>query len=133
MPHPPFRNALLAFAVVLAAASPVAAQDTGGSRFAARPYEAKLLRFLEIIGSVQFLRQLCEPSETAIWRESASAIIEAEGQTDARRARLTAAFNRGYRAFAAYGECNDAAIYAIDRYMREGTVLGRDILVRYGE
>lgn len=106
---------------------PLAAQTNG-----LPPYEPQLLRLLEVIGSVQFLRQLCAPTEPSSWRERAAALIEAEGDTDARRAKLTAAFNRGYRAFQSYRECNDAAIYAIDRYMREGEALGRDILVRYG-
>ena len=119
--------------LTLALAGPALAQGGGPSRFAVTDYEGKLMRFVEVIGSVQYLRQLCAPAEGTQWRERAAAIIEAEGDTEARRAQLTAAFNRGYRAFSGYLECNDAAIYAIDLYMREGASLGQDILLRYGE
>ena len=133
------RGAIAGLALALALALPGLAQEEPAtspvppSRFGVQSYEPKLLRFLELIGSVQFLRQLCAPGEGTSWRDNAAAIIEAEGDTARRKERLTAAFNRGYRAFSAYSQCNDAAIYAIDRYMREGEALGRDLLVRYGE
>ena len=127
------RTVVLALALAGAPALAQEAPTAPPSRFAPQGYEPKLLRFLEIVGSVQFLRQLCAPGEGTSWRDNAAAIIEAEGDTALRKERLTAAFNRGYRAFSAYSQCNDAAIYAIDRYMREGEALGRDLLVRYGE
>ena len=113
-----------------AAPSPSIGRTEGG---AARDLDAKLTRLLELLGSVQFLRQLCDPTETTRWRERAALLIDAEGETDARRERLTASFNRGYRAFAAYRECTDNALFALDRFTVEGERLTRDILVRYGE
>ena len=109
-----------------------AAQETDPSRFTDAPFEPKLLRLVEVLGSVQFLRQLCDPDEETVWRERAAELIAAEGDTAPRKTRLTAAFNRGYRAFSSYTSCTDSAIYAIDRYMREGESLSRDVLVRYG-
>ena len=118
----------------LAAAAPAHAQGTNGL---AVDFEDKLLRLVEVLGSVQFLRQLCDAPEGDVWRRRAAAIIEAqsggEPPDEAVRAQLTAAFNRGYRAFSSYRRCTDSAIVAIDRYVREGEALGRDILVRFGE
>ena len=135
-----------AILLVLASALPALAQDASEteneapeatapadpSRFTTAPFEADLLRLLEVMGSVQFLRQLCDAAEPNVWRTRASEIITAEGDTNARRERLTAAFNRGYRAFDAYTSCTDAAVFAIDGYMREGETLSRQLLLRYG-
>ena len=137
------RAVLLALALLAAPASSVTAQSVGApvapgappgrEGTAARDLDAKLTRLLELLGSVQFLRQLCDPAETTRWRERAALLIDAEGETEARRERLTASFNRGYRAFAAYRECTDNALFALDRFTVEGERLTRDILVRYGD
>ena len=120
-------------ALTVAAALGVAPAAAQAPTTAAADLDAKLTRLLELLGSVQFLRQLCDPSETTRWRERAATLIEAEGETQRRRERLTAAFNRGYRAFGAYTECTDNALFAVDRFTNEGEELARDILVRYGE
>ena len=130
----------LALTLALCAAIPALAQDTEETaevpeqpqRFGEVPFEPQLARLLEVMGSVQFLRQLCDADEETIWRERAAALIAAEGETDTRRVRLTAAFNRGYRAFSNYTNCTDSALYAIDQYMREGETISRNILLRYG-
>ena len=111
---------------------PTAPDTEGPSRFSTAPYEPQLLRLLEVLGSVQFLRQLCGEDDGE-WRDRAGTIILAEGDTDSRRKRMNAAFNRGYRAFDGYTSCTKAAVYAIDGYMREGEELSRNILLRYGE
>ena len=128
----------LIFATLAASTALAHAQTepTGGVVPAARgapAFEPKLTRLLEVMGSVQFLRQLCAPGEEDVWRERAVELIDAEGDTDTRRERLTASFNRGYRAFSTYTTCTEAAVFAIDGYMREGETLTREILVRYGE
>ena len=99
----------------------------------AQALDEKLQRLLELLGSVQFLRQLCDPSETTRWRERAALLIDAEAPDEGRREELTAAFNRGYRAFGTYTDCTDNALFALDRFTEEGERLTRDILVRYGD
>jgi uncharacterized protein (TIGR02301 family) len=46
---------------------------------------------------------------------------------------LTAAFNRGYRSFAAvHTACTDAALTAAERYRNEGATLATEIASRFG-
>jgi uncharacterized protein (TIGR02301 family) len=50
-----------------------------------------------------------------------------------RKEKLTAAFNRGYRAFASvYTDCTQAAIVAEERYRNEGATLATEITSRFG-
>ena len=137
MPTRSRTRALLAGATLCLQLALAPAAQAQGTAALAGDFDAKLLRLVEVLGSVQFLRQLCEGPEGDVWRRRAAAIIESqsggEAPDEAARARLTAAFNRGYRAFAYYERCTNAAIVAIDRYVREGEALGRDILVRFGE
>ena len=120
------RLALVAamFAVAFGASSPAAAADP--------PYEAKLLRLSEILGSVHFLRNLC--GETGMgWRDAMSRIINSEKPDETRKAKLTAAFNHGFRSYeSVYTRCTPQAVEAINRYMKEGEALSDDIATRYG-
>jgi len=98
------------------------------------PYEAKLLRLAEILGSVQYLRNLCNAEEETGWRESMQRLLDSEtaGEQN-RREQLTAGYNRGFRAFASvYTACTDAALVAEERYRREGATLVTEIVARYG-
>ncbi|WP_377295633.1 TIGR02301 family protein [Rhizobium sp. SGZ-381] len=97
------------------------------------PYDAQLLRLAEILGSVQYLRTLCA-SDSDEWRASMQSLLDAEtGAEPKRRERLTAAFNRGYRAFAAvHSTCTPAARVAEERYRNEGATLSGEIAARYG-
>ncbi|WP_425373796.1 TIGR02301 family protein [Phyllobacterium salinisoli] len=96
------------------------------------PYEAKLVRLAEILGSLHYLRNLCgEPGSE--WRDRMNAIIAAEKPEEPRRILIIASFNRGYRAFSeVYSSCTDSAVAAIDRYMKEGEGLSNEIAARYG-
>ncbi|PRD46009.1 TIGR02301 family protein [Phyllobacterium phragmitis] len=96
------------------------------------PYEAKLIRLAEILGSLHYLRNLCgEPGNE--WRDRMNAIIAAEKPEKPRRARIISSFNRGYRAFSeVYSSCTDSSVAAIDRYMKEGEGLSNEIAARYG-
>ena len=50
-----------------------------------------------------------------------------------RRARLTAAYNRGYRSFASvYTSCTPAAVRAEQNYRNEGATLATEITARFG-
>ena len=96
------------------------------------PFEGQLQRLSEILGSLHYLRNLCGENGQE-WRRRMEALIEAENPDEARRARLTASFNRGYRSFeTSYAACTSSALAAIARYMKEGEALTRDTAARYG-
>ena len=96
------------------------------------PYEKKLVRLAEVLGSIHYLRVLCGEPGTQ-WRDQMQALLEAENPDDSRRAKLIASFNRGYRSYGGvYSSCTDSAIAAIARFMKEGEGLSREIVTRYG-
>lgn len=95
-----------------------------------RPYDGKLLRLSEILGAVHYLRELCGAHEGQTWREQMRRLIELEGSTAIRRAKLVQGFNKGYRGYRrTYRTCTDPALTAIDRFMEEGASLA-DVLVK---
>ena len=97
------------------------------------PYDDKLLRLAEVLGSVHYLRALCGAKEGSQWRDAMSKIIGSEKPGPKRRARMVAHFNRGYRAFdGVYGTCTPSAHTASQRYMQEGIALTTQITGRYG-
>ena len=97
------------------------------------PYMLQLTRLAEILGAVHFLQNLCGRSaDRAVWRQDMAALLEAENPSPERRAKLVAAFNRGYRGFAeTYRSCTDSARVAIERYRQEGSKIAREIVARY--
>lgn len=135
-----------------AGATPAPARDA--------PYEDRLVRLAEIVGSVHYLDTLCStraaatggpetengtseqrnaapppPPDTPAtdWRRMMGALIETEAPEPERNAKLTAAFNRGYRSFASvYTRCTDAARSAMQRYRSEGATLATEIIARFG-
>lgn len=118
----------VAAACVLAMAAPVPAQVS-----ATVPYDAKLLRLAEVLGSIHYLRNLCGETSNR-WREQMEGMLTAENPEPLRRARMIASFNRGYRTFdSVYVTCTEQALAAVDRYMEEGRTLAREITNRYGE
>jgi len=115
----------LPFALSMALSVPAA-------RAADSPFEGQLVRLAEILGSLHYLRNLCG-EEGQDWRVRMEELLAAENPNDARRARLVASFNRGYRSFeTSYGSCTESAIAAIARYVREGEALTRDTAARFG-
>lgn len=99
----------------------------------AAPYEKELLRLAEVVGSLAFLRSLCEAPDAAEWPRRMQALIDAEGTTPGRRERLAGAYNRGYRGFAlTYRICTPSATEAVGRYVAEGETLSRALAGRYG-
>jgi uncharacterized protein (TIGR02301 family) len=96
------------------------------------PFEPGLVRLAEILGSLHFLRNLCGEHGSQ-WRDEMEKLLASENPDPARRARMVAAFNHGYRSFdATYTRCTASATAAIARYMKEGETLSRDIASRYG-
>jgi uncharacterized protein (TIGR02301 family) len=118
----------LTIATILAALLAVAAP----ARAAEGPYESGLLRLSEVLGSLHFLRNLCGEKGDK-WRGEMEKLLTAENPDAERRARFIANFNRGYRSFAAnYTSCTASAAEAINRYMKEGEQLSKEIAVRFG-
>jgi len=96
------------------------------------PYEKNLLRLAEILGSLQYLRNLCGEKGDD-WREAMDAILITEHPGPDRRAQLVGSFNRGYRTYSdIYHTCTASATEAIARYMKEGEALSRDTANRFG-
>ena len=105
---------------------PARAQD------AAAPFDGDLQRLAEILGTLHYLRGICGSNEGPKWRNQMQALIDAETPSGARRARMIAAFNRGYNGFQqTYRSCTPAASVAIRRYIEEGSKISRDLTARY--
>ena len=97
------------------------------------PYEKELLRLAEVMGSLAFLRPLCDSADGPEWPKRMQALLDTEGATPGRRERLAGAYNRGYRAFSlTYRICTASAVEATNRYLKEGETLSRNIAGRYG-
>jgi uncharacterized protein (TIGR02301 family) len=97
------------------------------------PYEKDLLRLSEIMGSLAFLRSLCEQGDQGEWRTRMTALIDAEAATRARKERLAGAYNKGFRNYSTtYRRCTPSANLAIERYLAEGGRLARAISGRFG-
>ena len=108
---------------------------TGAGRAVAQqadaPYDEKLMRLAEVLGSLHYLRSLCGEDNNP-WRNEMQALLDAEKPDPERRARLVARFNHGYRSFwSVHVQCTDTAVAAIDRYMAEGAKLSGEIIARY--
>ena len=89
-------------------------------------YEPQLLQLSEIMGSLAYLRTLCGGREAQDWRARMSALIEAEGRTPQRRDRLTAAFNRGFKAYSlTHRSCTETSQEASSRLAAEGEMRSR--------
>jgi TIGR02301 family protein len=98
------------------------------------PYDDQLARLSEILGAMHYLRNLCTDRGEPEWRSTVQKLLDTETANEAaRRARMVAAFNRGYRSFAAiHSECTTAAIAAEEQYRAEGATLIAEIATRYG-
>ncbi|MBB3459983.1 uncharacterized protein (TIGR02301 family) [Rhizobium sp. BK377] len=98
------------------------------------PYDDKLARLAEVLGSVHYLRTLCKAPGADEWRADMQQLLDSETNGEPqRKEKLTAAFNRGYRAFASvYTVCTQAAIVAEERYRNEGATLATEITSRFG-
>ncbi|MFD1329420.1 TIGR02301 family protein [Mycoplana ramosa] len=98
------------------------------------PYDGRLERLSEILGSVHYLRNLCLKDGEDTWRKAMENLISMEaGNEQARKERLTAAFNRGYRSFASvYATCTAQAVAAEEKYRNEGATLATEITARFG-
>lgn len=98
------------------------------------PYDNQMARLAEILGAVQYLRTLCPATGSEEWRKSMNDLLAADTANEPhRKQRMTAAFNRGYRSFAAvHTACTPAAIAAEEKYRIEGATLAQEIASRFG-
>lgn len=98
------------------------------------PYDKQLIRLSEILGTVTYLRNLCAGKPEPQWRAAAEKLIVLDaGSEPARQQALTAAYNRGYRAFAAiHASCTSSARLAESQYRAEGATLVREMTARFG-
>ena len=94
-----------------------------------RPYDERLMRLSEILGAVHYLRELCGSSDGQAWRERMKELMDAEGSTALRRAKLTRSFNNGYRSYSrTYNSCTPSAQTAITRFLAEGAEIAEALI-----
>jgi len=121
------RRVLIVASIALAVAHAPARSQT-----AAAPFDGSLQRLAEILGTLHYLRGICGANEGLKWRNEMQALIDAEAPGGDRRARMIAAFNRGYRGFQqTYRTCTPAADLVIRRYLEEGSKIAREMTARY--
>lgn len=90
-----------------------------------KPYDDQLLRLAEILGAVHYLRELCSANDGQLWRDRMKELLDTEGATALRRARLTRSFNQGYRSYRrTYVTCTPTAQSSIERFLAEGIEIG---------
>lgn len=118
--------------VVAALATPPSLAETTAPQ--APAYEPDLLRLSEILGSVQFLRELCGTNEGTLWRDQMQGLIDSTEPDTLERARIMDRYNRGYDGFrSVYRVCTGAARVAVDRYLEEGAKIAAEIAARFGK
>lgn len=104
----------------------------GSSAFAQsadKPYDDKLLRLSEILGAVHYLRELCGSAEGQLWRERMRELVDAEGASALRKAKLSRSFNAGYQSYSrTYKVCTPTAQAAISRFMIEGAQIAEGLV-----
>jgi uncharacterized protein (TIGR02301 family) len=116
-------------AAALAVLVTLCAQSVAFAASDAKPYDDRLLRLSEILGAVHYLRELCGANEGQYWRDRMRDLMNAEGSSALRRAKLTRAFNQGYRSYSrTYNTCSPSAQTAIRRFLSEGTTLSEGLL-----
>ena len=94
-----------------------------------RPYDEKLMRLSEILGAVHYLRELCGANDGQQWRERMRELMDTEGSTALRRAKLTRSFNNGYRSYSrTYSACSPSAQTAINRFLSEGAEIAENLV-----
>ena len=121
----PFGNAVRAsitaamvVAVSLSSAAPAFAVTDG------KPYDERLMRLAELLGAIHYLRELCSANDGQAWRERMTDLLDAEGATALRRAKLSRSFNQGYRSYSrTYLSCTPSAQTTIAKFLGEGAQL----------
>jgi len=109
-----------------AATGPAWAQ---GASSDTKPYDDKLMRLSEILGAVHYLRELCGANDGQKWRDQMRELMDTEGSSALRRAKLTRSFNNGYRSYSrTYNVCSQSAQTAIARFLTEGAEIAESLV-----
>ena len=99
-----------------------------------RPYDERLFRLSEVLGAVHYLRELCGANDGQAWRDEMQSLIDSEGTSAFRKAKLAASFNKGYRSYRrTYQSCTKSAETAIERFLDEGAMLADEIVTPPGK
>ncbi len=115
------RTSIFAVAIVVCANAAMAAEG--------KPYDDKLFRLSEILGAVHYLRELCGSNDGTLWRDRMKELMDAEGSSALRRARLTQSFNQGYTSFSrTYKTCTPSAQTTVVRFLTEGTQISEGLV-----
>jgi len=122
----------VAIAMTLAAATLLTAIQAPSTAYAdpadRRPYDERLMRLTEILGAMHYLRELCGANEGQLWRDRMRELIEADGSSALRKARLTRSFNQGYRGYSrTYTTCTPSAQTTIARFLAEGAQISESL------
>ena len=89
-----------------------------------KPYDDRLMRLAELLGAIHYLRELCSANDGQIWRERMTELLDAEGASALRRAKLSRSFNQGYRSYSrTYLSCTPSAQSTITKFLTEGAQL----------
>jgi uncharacterized protein (TIGR02301 family) len=114
---------------VLMAVALACGASAQGTTTDTRPYDDKLMRLCEILGAVHYLRELCGANEGQLWRDRMKELMDTEGSSALRRARLTRSFNNGYRSYSrTYNTCSASAQTAINRFLTEGAEIAANLV-----
>jgi len=116
-------------ALTLAVAAVVSSVSAQGASSDTRPYDDKLMRLCEILGAVHYLRELCGANDGQLWRDRMKELMDTEGSSALRRAKLTRSFNNGYRSYSrTYNTCSASAQTAINRFLAEGAEIASGLV-----
>ena len=115
--------------VLLAACVLTAGAGYGFAQTGDKPYDDKLLRLSEILGAVHYLRELCGANDGQTWRDRMRELVDSEGSSALRKARLSRSFNQGYQSYSrTYKVCTPTAQTAIARFMTEGAQIAEGLV-----
>jgi uncharacterized protein (TIGR02301 family) len=118
---------MCACALALVAAATGALAQSSPSE--TKPYDDKLLRLCEILGAVHYLRELCGANDGQLWRDRMKELMDTEGSSALRRAKLTRSFNNGYRSYSrTYNNCSSSAQTAVNRFLAEGAEIANGLV-----
>lgn len=97
------------------------------------PYQADLLRFAEVLGTVAYLDPLCNGAGAGRWHDKMARLIEAQELGPAARRPYVEAFNRGLRNLAvAHRSCSPRTRQILLRLFAEGAALADRLEFRFG-
>jgi uncharacterized protein (TIGR02301 family) len=128
-PAPSFWLNLTGAMLLMAATASGAAGQIALGAADSKPYDERLMRLSEILGAVHYLRELCGANDGQVWRDRMKELMDAEGSTALRRAKLTRSFNSGYRSYSrTYNSCTPSAQTAISRFLVEGSEIADGLM-----